>query len=40
MLEEELVQLVKKVASGKYEKQRIELKEAAGGTPSKLYDTL
>lgn len=40
MLEEELVQLVKKVTSEKCEKQHIELKKAAGGTPSKLYDTL
>ena len=40
MLEEELVQLVKKITSEKCEKQYIELKEAAGGTPQKLYDTL
>lgn len=40
MLEEELVQLVKKVISEKCEKQHIELKKAAGGTPTKLYDTL
>lgn len=40
MLEEELVQLVKKVISEQCEKQNIELKKAAGGTPSKLYDTL
>jgi len=40
VLEEELVQLVKKVTSEKCEKQHIELKKAAGGTPSKLYDTL
>ena len=40
MLEEELVQLVKKITSEKFEKQHVELKKAAGGTPSKLYDTL
>lgn len=40
MLEEELVELVKKITSEKCEKQNIELKKAAGGTPSKLYDTL
>ncbi len=40
MLEEELVQLVKKIISEKCEKQHIELKKASGGTPSKLYDTL
>ena len=40
MLEEELVQLVKKITSEKCEKQYIELKEAAGGTPQKLYNTL
>lgn len=40
MLEEELMQLVKKVTSEKCEKQHIEIKKAAGGTPSKLYDTL
>jgi ATP-dependent DNA helicase RecG len=40
VLEEELVQLVKKVIMEKCEKQNIELKKASGGTPSKLYDTL
>ena len=40
MLEKELLQLVKKVTSEKCEKQHIELKKAAGGTPSKLYDNL
>lgn len=40
MLEEELVQLVKKIISQKCEKQHIELKKASGGTPSRLYDTL
>ncbi len=40
MIEEELVQLVKKITSEKCEKQHIELKKASGGTPSKLYDTL
>ncbi len=40
MLEEELVQLVKKIISEKCEKPNIELKKALGGTPSKLYDTL
>ncbi len=40
MLEEELVQLVKKIISEKCEKQYIELKKASGGTPTKLYDTL
>ncbi len=40
MLEDELVQLVKKITSEKCEKQHIELKKALGGTPTKLYDTL
>lgn len=40
MLEEELVQLVKKITVEKCEKQHIEIKKASGGTPSKLYDTL
>ena len=40
MLEEELAQLVKKIASEKCEKQYIEIKKAAGGTPLRLYDTL
>lgn len=40
MLEEELLQLVKKITFEKCEKQNVELKKAAGGTPSKLYDTL
>lgn len=40
MLEEELLDLVKKVTSEKCEKQHIELKKASGGTPSRLYDTL
>lgn len=40
MLEEELVELVKKVTSEKCEKQYIELEKAAGGAPLKLYDTL
>jgi len=40
MLEEELVQLVKKITSEKCEKQRIEIKSAFGGTPTKLYDIL
>ena len=40
MLEEELIQLVKKNTSHKCEKQHIELKKALGGTPTKLYDTL
>jgi len=40
VLEQELLQLVKKVTSEKCERQHIELKKAAGGTPSKLYDTL
>jgi ATP-dependent DNA helicase RecG len=40
VLEEELLQLVKKITSEKCEKQHIELKKAAGGTPSKIYDTL
>lgn len=40
MLEEELVQLVKKITSEKCEKQHLELKKASGGTPSRLYDTL
>ncbi|MGD9569100.1 MAG: ATP-binding protein [Sedimentibacter sp.] len=40
MLEEELIQLVKNITSDRCEKQNIELKKAAGGTPTKLYDTL
>lgn len=40
MLEEELVQLVKKIISEKCEKQYIELKKALGGAPTRLYDTL
>lgn len=40
MLEEELVQLVKKITVEKCENQHIEIKKASGGTPSKLYDTL
>ena len=40
MLEEELVQLVKKITSEKCEEQHIELKKAVGGTPTRLYDTL
>ncbi|NQT60168.1 MAG: putative DNA binding domain-containing protein [Bacteroidetes bacterium] len=40
MLEIELIRLVKKITSEKCEKQNIELKKAAGGTPSKLYGTL
>ncbi|MCL4419468.1 ATP-binding protein, partial [Patescibacteria group bacterium] len=40
LLEEELIDLVKKVASEKCEKQHIEIKKATGGTPARLYDTL
>ena len=40
MLEEELVQLVKKIASEKCKKQNIELKKASEGTLLRLYDTL
>lgn len=40
MLEEELIQLVKNITSDRCEKQNIELKKAAGGSPTKLYDTL
>jgi ATP-dependent DNA helicase RecG len=40
VLEEELIQLVKKITSEKCEKQHIELKKAAGGAPSRLYNTL
>ncbi|MBN4050963.1 MAG: AAA family ATPase [Alkaliphilus sp.] len=40
VLEEELVQLVKKVINEKCEKKHIELKKAAGGIPTKLYNTL
>ena len=40
MLEVELIQLVEKITFEKCEKQHIELKKAAGGTPSKIYDTL
>lgn len=40
MLEEELIQLVHKIAFEKCEKQHIELKKALGGAPTRLYDTL
>jgi len=40
VLEDELVQLVKKVILEKCEKQHLELKNASGGTPTKLYGTL
>lgn len=40
MLEEELVQLVDEIIMHKCEKQNIEIKKAAGGAPSRLYDTL
>lgn len=40
MLEEELIRLVYKITAEKYEKQHIELKKAAGGAPSRLYNTL
>lgn len=40
MLDDELIQLVKKITSDRCEKQNIELKKAAGGPPTKLYDTL
>jgi len=40
VLEEELIQLVKKLTSDKCESQHIEIKRALKGTPSKLYDTL
>ena len=40
MLEEELVKLVDKIIDEKCEKQNIELKNASGGVPSKLYSTL
>lgn len=40
MLEEELVRLVNKITSEKCEKQHIELKNASGGAPTKLYNTL
>jgi ATP-dependent DNA helicase RecG len=40
VLEEELIQLVDEIFMQKCERQNIELKKAAGGTPSKLYDTL
>jgi predicted HTH transcriptional regulator len=40
VLEEELIQLVKKITSEKRKKQHIELKKAAGGAPSRLYNTL
>lgn len=40
MLEEELIQLVNKITSEKCEKQYLEIKKAAGGPPTKLYDTL
>ncbi|MFA7125227.1 MAG: ATP-binding protein [Sphaerochaetaceae bacterium] len=40
MLEEELIQLVKRISSEKCEKQNIEIKKALSGPPSKLYSTL
>ena len=40
MLEEELVQLVERTTAEKCEKQTLEVKKAAGGTPNRIYDTL
>ena len=40
MLSTELEQLVRDVISQKCERQDIELKKAANGTPERLYDTL
>ena len=40
MLSTELEQLVRDVISQKCERQDIELKRAANGTPERLYDTL
>ena len=40
MLEEELIQLVRKIQQQRCEKQHIELKKAAGGAPTRLYSTL
>lgn len=40
MLEVELVKLVEKIIEEKCEKQNIELKNASGGAPTKLYSTL
>ena len=40
MLEEDLMQLVRKITSEKCEKQHIELKKALGGVPTKMYNTL
>lgn len=40
MLPEELVNLVADIVNLKCEKQNIELKKAAGGTPERLYNTL
>ena len=40
MLPEELVNLVTDIVNLKCERQNIELKKAAGGTPERLYNTL
>ena len=40
MLSTELAELVREIMAYKCERQNIELKRAAGGTPEKLYDTL
>jgi len=40
MLPEELINLVADIVNLKCEKQNIELKKAAGGTPERLYNTL
>ena len=40
MQESELVKLVRKIQSERCEGQRIEVKSASNGCPSRLYDTL
>lgn len=40
MLPNELTKLVEEVVSSKCERQDVEVKRAAGGTPERLYDTL
>ena len=40
MLEDALLEIVRKINREKCEKPHIEVKKASGGTPKKLYDTL
>jgi len=40
LLEEDLIALITKIQSERCEKQAVEVKKAAIGTPTRLYDTL